>query len=122
MDLDWGGSPFWLIFGLAGQAAFFSRFLVQWLASERAGRSVVPKAFWYLSIVGTLVLLAYAIHRQEPVFMLGYLPNAFVYVRNLMLIERDRSARFVAAAEEASETAPAAPTSSWGIRPAAHFA
>jgi lipid-A-disaccharide synthase-like uncharacterized protein len=77
-----------LAFGLLGQAAFFSRFLVQWVASERAGRSYIPKAFWYLSLAGSLILLIYAVHRAEPVFLLGYLPNSVVYIRNLMLIQR----------------------------------
>jgi len=86
--MDWGDAPLWLAFGLLGQAAFFSRFLVQWVASERAGVSYVPVAFWYLSLVGSLILLAYAVHRREPVFVLGYLPNAFVYIRNLVLIRR----------------------------------
>ena len=86
--MDWSDSLPWLAFGLLGQAAFFSRFLVQWVASERAGRSYVPLAFWYLSLLGSLILLIYAIHRAEPVFLLGYLPNSAVYIRNLMLIRR----------------------------------
>jgi lipid-A-disaccharide synthase-like uncharacterized protein len=87
--MDWNDAPLWLAFGLIGQAAFFSRFLVQWLASERAGESYVPLSFWYLSMLGSLVLLVYAIHRQEPVFALGYLPNSFVYLRNLVLLRRN---------------------------------
>ena len=86
--MDWSDSLPWLAFGLLGQAAFFSRFLVQWVASERAGRSYVPLAFWYLSLAGSLILLIYAIHRAEPVFLLGYLPNSVVYIRNLVLIQR----------------------------------
>jgi lipid-A-disaccharide synthase-like uncharacterized protein len=86
--MDWSDSPPWLAFGLLGQAAFFSRFLVQWVASERSGRSYVPLAFWYLSLLGSLILLIYAIHRAEPVFLLGYLPNSVVYIRNLVLIRR----------------------------------
>jgi len=86
--MDWNDSIPWLLLGLVGQAAFFSRFLVQWIASERAGESYIPLAFWYLSLVGSLILLVYAIHRREPVFLLGYLPNAFVYIRNIMLIKR----------------------------------
>ena len=86
--MDWSDSPVWLAIGLAGNATFFSRFLVQWLASERAGRSYVPIAFWYLSIAGSLILLAYAIHRRDPVFTLAFLPNCVVYVRNLVLIRR----------------------------------
>jgi lipid-A-disaccharide synthase-like uncharacterized protein len=86
--MDWSDSLPWLAFGMLGQTAFFSRFLVQWVASERAGRSYVPMAFWYLSLVGSVILLVYAIHRGEPIFLLGYLPNSVVYVRNLMLIRR----------------------------------
>ena len=81
--MDWSDSRWWLAFGLGGQAAFFSRFMVQWIASERAGRSYVPMAFWYLSLLGSVILLVYAIHRAEPVFLLGYLPNSVVYVRNI---------------------------------------
>ena len=93
--LDWSDDLHWLVFGLMGNAAFGTRFLVQWVASERARESVVPLLFWYLSIVGSLVLLVYAIHLQNPVFTLAYLPNAFVYLRNIALIKRKH-------AEEAS--------------------
>lgn len=78
----------WVAVGLAGQGCFFLRFVVQWLASERAGRSLVPKAFWYLSIVGSLIILAYAIWRRDPVFVVGQSTGLFVYVRNLILIRR----------------------------------
>ena len=78
----------WIAIGLMGQLMFSLRFLVQWIASERAGQSYIPLAFWYLSLVGSVILLIYAIHRQEPVFLVGYLPNAFVYVRNIVLIRR----------------------------------
>jgi lipid-A-disaccharide synthase-like uncharacterized protein len=91
--MDWNDSLPWLVFGLFGQAAFFSRFLVQWIASERAGESYIPLAFWYLSLVGSLVLLLYAVHRREPVFLLGYLPNSVVYVRNIMLIKKKGNGR-----------------------------
>jgi len=73
----------WLTIGLAGQACFVARFLVQWLASERVNRSVVPRAFWHFSIVGGLGLLVYAIHRQEPVFAVGQAAGLLVYARNL---------------------------------------
>jgi lipid-A-disaccharide synthase-like uncharacterized protein len=86
--MEWSHDPLWIAIGLAGQATFFSRFLVQWVASERAGRSVVPVSFWHLSLVGSLVLLVYCIHRQEPILALGYLPNTFVYLRNLSLLRR----------------------------------
>jgi len=78
----------WLVIGFLGQATFSLRFLVQWWRSERAGRSVVPIAFWYLSLTGGLLLLFYAIHRQDPVFILGQLAGVFVYLRNLHLIRR----------------------------------
>jgi lipid-A-disaccharide synthase-like uncharacterized protein len=78
----------WLIIGFAGQMAFAMRFLVQWLSSERAGRSVVPVAFWYLSIAGGATLLAYAIYRRDPVFILGQVTGVFIYARNLQLIRK----------------------------------
>ena len=84
-------TTFWLLVGFAGQAAFSARFLVQWLASERAGKSVVPLAFWYLSIVGSLTLLSYAIVREDPVFILGQSVGTLIYSRNLMMIRRQRS-------------------------------
>lgn len=73
----------WLIIGFLGQAFFFSRFLVQWLASERAGRSVIPMAFWYFSLLGGGTLLAYAIHVGDPVFIVGQSTGTFIYLRNL---------------------------------------
>lgn len=87
-------STFWLVLGFAGQAAFSGRFIVQWLASEREGRSVVPVAFWFLSIAGSVLLLAYAVHRRDPVFVLGQTMGVLIYVRNLHLIRREaRSVR-----------------------------
>ena len=80
----------WLAIGLAGQALFFSRFLVQWIASERQRASVVPNAFWYFSIAGALVLLSYAIHRRDPVFILGQSTGLAIYLRNLYFIYRPR--------------------------------
>jgi len=78
----------WFGIGLLGQALFFGRFLVQWLASERRKQSVVPLAFWYFSVGGGVILLAYAIHRRDPVFILGQGGGLFVYARNLWLIHR----------------------------------
>ena len=86
--LDWSDNVIWLTFGLMGNLAFGSRFLVQWIASERAGESVVPLVFWYLSILGSAILLVYAIHLKSAVFTLAYLPNAFVYMRNIALIKK----------------------------------
>ena len=88
--MDWHDSTVWLVIGLIGNAIFFSRFMVQWIASERAGRSYIPTTFWWLSIAGSVVLLLYAIHKRDPVFTLAYLPNCVVYVRNLMLIRKQR--------------------------------
>jgi lipid-A-disaccharide synthase-like uncharacterized protein len=78
----------WLAVGLLGQALFSARFLVQWIASERRQRSVVPNAFWYFSIGGGLTLLAYAIYRQDPVFIIGQGAGLVVYARNLWFIHR----------------------------------
>jgi len=75
----------WLLIGLAGQAFFFSRFFVQWLASEKARRSVIPMSFWYLSLAGGSILLIYAIHVGDPVFILGQSTGAFIYFRNVYL-------------------------------------
>ena len=78
----------WLGFGLLGQAFFSARFLVQWIASERRRQSVVPVQFWYFSVGGGLMLLAYAIYRQDPVFILGQGAGLLVYARNLYFIRR----------------------------------
>ena len=78
----------WLGIGLLGQIFFSARFLVQWIASERLRRSVVPKAFWYFSIGGGATLLAYAIYRRDPVFIIGQGAGLFVYARNLYFIRR----------------------------------
>ena len=76
----------WIIIGFLGQALFSARFFVQWLASERVKRSVIPTAFWYFSLAGGVTLLAYAIHRQDPVFIAGQGLGLVVYLRNLYLI------------------------------------
>jgi lipid-A-disaccharide synthase-like uncharacterized protein len=89
--MDWHDSTLWLVIGFMGNALFFSRFMVQWIASERAGRSYIPTMFWWLSIAGSIVLLLYAVHKRDPVFIIAYLPNCVVYVRNLMLIRKQRS-------------------------------
>jgi lipid-A-disaccharide synthase-like uncharacterized protein len=78
----------WLAIGFLGQGIFFMRWVVQWLASERSAQSRVPIGFWYLSMVGGLITLAYAIYRQDPVFIAGQSIGTFVYIRNLMLIQK----------------------------------
>jgi len=80
----------WIVLGLAGQVLFSARFMVQWIASEIKKRSVVPVSFWFLSIGGSLILLAYAIHRKDPVFILGQSAGLLIYTRNLALIKKNR--------------------------------
>lgn len=78
----------WVLIGFFGQFLFFMRFIVQWLASEKKGRVVIPKMFWYLSIAGTLVILAYAIHIKDIVFTVAQVLSLFIYGRNLMFERR----------------------------------
>jgi lipid-A-disaccharide synthase-like uncharacterized protein len=80
----------WVLLGFLGQALFSMRFIVQWVASEKRKESVIPVTFWYFSLGGGLILLAYAIHRMDPVFILAYLPGNFIYFRNLWLVYRKR--------------------------------
>jgi lipid-A-disaccharide synthase-like uncharacterized protein len=80
----------WLLFGFVGQALFAMRFIVQWVHSERQGRSVIPVAFWYFSLLGAAVLSVYAGHLGDPVFFFGQLLALIIYVRNLQLIRRER--------------------------------
>jgi lipid-A-disaccharide synthase-like uncharacterized protein len=80
----------WVMIGLTGQLLFTARFLVQWLASERERRSVIPIAFWYFSLAGGLVLLTYALWRRDPVFILGQSMGLVIYTRNLWLIHAER--------------------------------
>jgi lipid-A-disaccharide synthase-like uncharacterized protein len=80
----------WLAVGFIGQALFSLRFIVQWIVSEREKRSIIPIAFWYFSLAGGVTLLAYAIHRQDPVFIVGQAAGLIVYVRNLALVRRER--------------------------------
>lgn len=82
----------WVVTGFLGQGLFFGRWIVQWLASERSASSKVPISFWYLSLVGGLITLAYAIYRKDPVFIAGQSIGSIVYVRNLMLIYRENGA------------------------------
>jgi lipid-A-disaccharide synthase-like uncharacterized protein len=85
LGLDWSALS---AFGLFGNAIFSTRFLVQWIASERQGDSVIPESFWYLSIAGSIVLFVYFLLRHDPVGTLAYVPNCFVYARNLWLVRR----------------------------------
>ncbi len=80
----------WVIVGFVGQGLFSMRFVVQWLASERMKRSIIPHAFWYFSLAGGVTLLAYAIHKRDPVFIAGQGLGLVVYLRNLFLIRTGR--------------------------------
>lgn len=81
---------FWLAFGIVAQLLFTARFLVQWIASEKAGQSVMPLAFWFFSMAGGVMTLIYGLVRREPVIIMGQALAVFIYIRNLMLIFRNR--------------------------------
>jgi lipid-A-disaccharide synthase-like uncharacterized protein len=81
---------FWLAFGLVAQLLFTARFLVQWISSERAGRSVIPIAFWFFSMGGGLMTLVYGIAKREPVIIIGQAAATIIYIRNIMLIVKHR--------------------------------
>jgi len=83
----------WVGIGLLGQAQFAARFLVQWIASERLKKSVMPHAFWYLSVGGGVTLLTYAIYRLDPVFIVGEAFGLLVFLRNLYFIRRTPGSR-----------------------------
>jgi lipid-A-disaccharide synthase-like uncharacterized protein len=80
----------WIVIGFIGQALFSARFIIQWFVSERARRSIIPMAFWYFSLAGGTVLFAYAIHKRDPVFMVGQGMGLIVYLRNLYLLRTGR--------------------------------
>ena len=81
---------FWLVFGVMAQLLFAGRFIVQWFASERAGKSVIPFAFWFFSMGGGLMTLVYGVVKREPVIILGQGLATIIYVRNIMLIMKER--------------------------------
>lgn len=94
--IDWLHNVFveqfdaWILLGFVAQTFFTMRFIVQWIASERAKKSVVPVAFWFFSLIGGALLFIYAIQRQDPVFILGQGMGLFIYIRNLWLIANER--------------------------------
>lgn len=85
MQLDW-----WVALGFVAQLMFMGRFVVQWIASERVGKSVIPITFWFFSVAGGILLLVYAIYRRDPVFILGQGGGLLIYLRNLYFIYRER--------------------------------
>jgi lipid-A-disaccharide synthase-like uncharacterized protein len=91
VKFDW-----WVMLGFVAQAMFTARFVVQWIASERVGRSVIPLAFWFFSIGGGVLLLGYALYRRDPVFIVGQAFGVFVYLRNLYFVMRNANATEVA--------------------------
>ena len=82
----------WVIIGFIAQAFFGARFIIQWIVSEKRGESTIPLAFWYCSIGGSIVLLTYAIHREDPVFIVGQSLGSIIYIRNLILIDKKKKA------------------------------
>lgn len=92
MSLDPRTWDFWVAFGFLGQAAFSARFLIQWIWSEKKRMSVIPIWFWYFSLLGGLILTLYAVHRRDPVFIVGQGFGLLVYIRNLMLIRSNKTA------------------------------
>ena len=90
LQLNW-----WVLLGYAGQSLFSMRFIVQWVASERVGRSVIPVAFWFFSIGGGMLLFVYALYIRDPVFILGQGFGLFVYLRNLYFVFRERKGALV---------------------------
>lgn len=94
MNIDLGFVSFdlttWVIIGFMGQFFFSMRFLIQWLASEKVRKSIIPTAFWYFSLLGGVTLLAYALHKQDPVFILGQGLGVFIYLRNIYFLIREK--------------------------------
>jgi lipid-A-disaccharide synthase-like uncharacterized protein len=82
------GDPVWATIALIGQVIFAGRFIVQWISSELKKRSHVPNSFWFLSLIGSFILLSYSVHLKNPVFMLAFSLNTLIYLRNLQLIYR----------------------------------
>ncbi len=82
----------WLCIGLFGQSLFFMRFFVQWLASEKARKSIIPDMFWYFSLGGGVILFIYSLYRQDPVFIIGQSTGLFIYARNIYFIRKEKHA------------------------------
>src|SRR4029077_1201621 len=97
LGLDWS---YLVVLGMIGNATFSMRFLVQWLASERQGESVIPVSFWYWSVAGSIIMFLYFVFRRDPVGILAYLPNSIIYIRNLVLIRRRNFAYTAAASSQ----------------------
>ncbi len=90
--VDHWGEFWWVVVGLAGQLMFSMRFIIQWVSSERAHKSVIPHAFWWFSLGGGIILFTYAVYRRDPVFILGQSTGLLIYSRNLWLIHAEKRA------------------------------
>ena len=82
----------WILLGFLGQFVFSLRFIIQWICSEKKGESYIPVAFWFCGLAGGVILLIYAIHRKDPVFIVGQVTGVTIYLRNLQLIFRKKNA------------------------------
>src|SRR5436309_11599242 len=89
LGIEWN---FWKVIGWLGNATFFSRFFVQWYATEKKKRVVVPTAFWWLSLIGSLLLLIYSLRKRDSVFIFAYAFTWIPYIRNLVIHQRDAAA------------------------------
>jgi len=97
------GDPVWATIAMIGQVIFGGRFILQWIVSEYKKRSHVPTAFWFISLAGSLILLSYAIHIKNPIFMLGFSLNTLIYMRNLHLIYKHAGKGVATAIEKAED-------------------
>ena len=97
------GDPFWATLGLIGQAIFGGRFILQWIVSEYKKKSHVPKAFWYISLLGSSILLCYSVHLKNPIFIIGFSLNMLIYLRNLHLIHIHAKKGVVTVIEEGED-------------------
>jgi lipid-A-disaccharide synthase-like uncharacterized protein len=95
--------PAWATVGLVGQSIFGGRFILQWIVSEYKKRSHVPVAFWFMSLIGSIIMLAYSVHEENPIFMLGFSLNMLVYLRNLHLIYKHAQKGAVTVIEKAED-------------------
>jgi lipid-A-disaccharide synthase-like uncharacterized protein len=94
------GDPVWATVALVGQVVFGGRFILQWIVSEYKKKSHVPTSFWFISLVGSFILLSYSIHIKNPVFILGFSLNTFIYIRNIHLIYKHAKRGVVTAVEK----------------------
>lgn len=106
MHAELTSEQLWLGIGFFGQAMFFGRFFIQWLASEKAKKSVIPNAFWYFSIFGGAILFIYSLYRKDPVFIAGQGLGLFIYFRNLYFVRRTAAANAANAAIDANKNLP----------------